>query len=222
MIVEAEHLQLKKDEQMRMWMVNSKIFCHHHLLGEHRELHALAGTLLKGTSIQGYIDNNLVEIQSIIPRHEALMKEMMVRGYKHNSPMIESQLVFEHLTDDQFNYKVNRESSFSDLYHRCEICRWRSYLYYHAEYDLLDAYYHDNNTVYMNQNGIYGLKTREKIQGQCETCYWWDYQNYQYGPAEYEVDGYNKGFCMCNNRKLPTRWDHFCDIDSFKLKEQIT
>jgi hypothetical protein len=221
-MIEAEHLQLKKDELMRTWQVNPKIMCYNHLLGEHRELHALAGTLLKGTSIQGYIDNNLVEVQSIIPRHESLVKEMMIRGYKHLSPMVQSQIVVEHLTDEQFNFKVDRESSFNDLYSRCQICAWRSYLFYNAGYDLLDAYYHDNFTVFKNQYNIWGLKVREKIQGQCEMCYWWDYQNYQYGPAEYEIDGNNKGYCMCNNRRLPTRWDHFCDINAFKLKEQIT
>jgi hypothetical protein len=138
--------------------------CHQHLLGEHRELHALAGTLLKGTSIQGYIDNNLVEVQSIINRHEALVKEMIVRGYKHRSPMIESQIVLEHLTDEQFDYKVNRESSFNDLYSRCQMCAWRSYLFYNTGYDLLDPYYHDNVIVFKNQNDIYGLKIREEIK----------------------------------------------------------
>jgi hypothetical protein len=149
---------------MRIWGVNPKIMCHNHLLGEHRELHALAGTLLKGISIQGYIDNNLVEVQAIIPRHEALVKEMIVRGYKHRSPMIESQIVLEHLTDEQFDYKVNRESSFNDLYSRCQMCAWRSYLFYNTGYDLLDPYYHDNVIVFKNQNDIYGLKIREEIK----------------------------------------------------------
>ena len=159
---------MEEDELMRTWMVNLKIMCHHHLLGEHRELHALAGTLLKGNSIQGYIDNNLVEIQSIIPRHEAIVEEMIVRGYKHRSPLIDSQLVFEHLTEEQFNFKVDRESSFNDLYSRCEMCRWRSYLFYYAGYDLLNPFYVDTVIVFKNEHGIWGLKVRdlEDLNGQ--------------------------------------------------------
>lgn len=148
---------------MRMWQVNPKWMCHQHLLGEHRELHALAGTLLKGTSIQGYIDNNLVEVQNIIKRHEALVKEMTVRGYKHKSPMIDSQLVFEHLTEEQFNFKVDAVASAGDLYTRCGTCAWRSYLFYNAGYDLLDAYYHDDVIVFNNEHGIYGLRIRNKL-----------------------------------------------------------
>ena len=155
-----KHLQLKEDELMRMWMVTPKMMCHQHLLGEHRELHALAGTLLKGISIQGYIDNNLIEVQSIILRHEALVNEMETRGYIHRSPMIDSQLVFEHLTEEQYNYKVDKESSFNDLYSRCNICAWRSYMFYNGGYDLLDPYYSDNVVLISNKHNIYGLKER--------------------------------------------------------------
>ena len=161
MNIEGTHIKLKEDELLRMWMISPKMMCNQHLLGEHRELHALVGTLLKGTNIQGYIDNNLVEIQSIAERHTTLVKEMIVRGYKHRSPIVESQIVFEHLTNEQFNYKVNQESSFSDLYHRCEICRWRSYIYYHAGYDLLNPFYIDNVVTFTNQHGIWGLRIRD-------------------------------------------------------------
>jgi hypothetical protein len=143
-----------------MWMITPKMMCNQHLLGEHRELHALTGTLLKGTSIQGYIENNLIEVQAIIPRHEAIMKEMIVRGYKHRTPMIDNQIVLEHLTDYQFNYHVNRESSFSDLYHRCQMCAWRSYIFYHHNYNLLDPYTVDNFVLFNNEHGIYGLIER--------------------------------------------------------------
>jgi hypothetical protein len=200
-------------------MITPKMMCSQHILGEHRELHALAGTLLKGTSIQGYIDNNLVEVQSIILRHTALVNEMIVRGYKHLSPMIDSQLVFEHLTESQYNYVVDRGSSFNDLYNRCPTCAWRSYIFYNEGYELLNPYYVDNSVLFNNQYGIYGLKYRSGIIGQCETCYWWDHQSYQYGPGEYEVNGHNKGYCMANDRKIPTIWEQFCDIDEYKERK---
>lgn len=72
---------------MRMWMVDPKIMCRQHLLGEHVECHMFAGTLAKGKSIQGYLDKGLVEVGSLSSRHDDLAKEMAWRGYSHNSPM---------------------------------------------------------------------------------------------------------------------------------------
>lgn len=147
-------------ELMRMWMVNPKIFCHQHLLGEHRELHAIVGSLRIENGIQGYIDNNLIEVQSIIQRHETIVKEMFVRGYKHQSPIIEEPNI-NYLPKEHQEFKVNREISFNDLYSRCKMCAWRSYLFYIARYDLLDAFYIDTVTVFRNQNNIWGLLVRE-------------------------------------------------------------
>jgi hypothetical protein len=143
-----------------MWQVSPKILCNNHILGEHRELHAIMGTLKKGISIKGYIDNNLVEVQSIIERHKALVQEMTARGYKHHSP-IDEEPHTEYLPEEYRTFEVDRESSFNDLYYRCEVCRWRSYLFYYAGYDLLDPFYSDTVVVFMNQNGIYGLRVRE-------------------------------------------------------------
>lgn len=61
--------------------------CRKHLLGEHLELHMLVGSLTKGRSIQGFLDNGLLEPQNLISRHNRLVKEMIFRGYKHNSPI---------------------------------------------------------------------------------------------------------------------------------------
>lgn len=72
---------------MRMWMVNPKKMCRKHLLGEHVELHMFVGTIKKGISIQGYIDNGLVNPRMIKKRHKELVKEMERRGYNHNSPL---------------------------------------------------------------------------------------------------------------------------------------
>lgn len=147
-------------ELMRMWMVNPKMLCHQHLLGEHRELHAIIGSLRIKNSIQGYINNNLVEVQSIIQRHDTLIKEMFVRGYKHQSPINEIPDI-NYLPDEHKHFLVNRESSFNDLYSRCQMCAWRSYLFYTTGYDLLDAFYIDPVVVFKNQNDIWGLLVRE-------------------------------------------------------------
>ena len=71
----------------RMWMVNPKKLCRQHLLGEHKELHQLVGSLRKGKSIRGHLDKGQVEVHSIDKRHKELVKEMLARGYNHKSPL---------------------------------------------------------------------------------------------------------------------------------------
>ena len=144
--------------EMRMWMTNTKWMCTQHLVGEHRELHAIIGILLKGTNISGYIDNNLIEVTSIVERHEIVVHEMLVRGFKHLSPMNQGQIVLEHLPDDHINYKIDRAPSGADLYSRCPTCAWRCWLYHIHGYDWLDAYFKDNSLVFNNKSGIYGLR----------------------------------------------------------------
>ena len=72
---------------MRMWMVDPKKMCRKHLLGEHVEIHMMAGTLLKGRSIDGFLERGLLEPQSARKRHDALAAEMQARGYNHASPL---------------------------------------------------------------------------------------------------------------------------------------
>lgn len=102
---------------MRMWMVDPKIMCRKHLLGEHVELHMLIGTILKGKSIQGYIDNNLVEVSSIQLRHQELVNEMIFRRYRHKSelPLVKLNMP---------NQLINKNESLKELIRRCSECRY--------------------------------------------------------------------------------------------------
>ncbi len=72
---------------MRMWMVDPKILCQQHLLGEHVETHMFVGTIKNGYSVQGYLDNNLLDISQLAQRHEDLAAEMTSRGMNHQSPL---------------------------------------------------------------------------------------------------------------------------------------
>jgi hypothetical protein len=63
--------------------------CRKHLLGEHVEIHMLAGTLTKGNSIKGFLDKGLLMPQAMQSRHQALVEEMNKRGYTHKSPLPE-------------------------------------------------------------------------------------------------------------------------------------
>lgn len=104
---------------MRMWMVNPKILCRKHLLGEHVEHHMFIGTLAEGKAIAGYLANNLMEPAMLYARHDQLAAEMVSRGYKHKSPLRVIELA---LPDEQTEVKVDSEASLLDLVNRCPEC----------------------------------------------------------------------------------------------------
>lgn len=102
---------------MRMWMVPPRFLCRNHLLGEHRELHALAGIVARGTRLDGYITNGLIDTGRIVIRHKQLVAEMISRGYNHNSPL-------DHL-DGAAQGRVDEEKNINELHQRCAACRER-------------------------------------------------------------------------------------------------
>lgn len=99
----------------RMWMVNPKVLCRQHLLGEHKELHQLVGSLRKGKSINGHVEKGQVEIHNIKKRHEALVKELLRRGYKHQSTLKKFK--------SQKLGKINVLGNYAELEKRCKECR---------------------------------------------------------------------------------------------------
>lgn len=104
---------------MRMWMVDPKIMCRKHLLGEHVETHMTQGTIRKGVSLAGYLSNNLLEPDRLLERHDELAKELERRGYNHRSPL--SYLKHE----IGVGFKIDREASLAELLNRCPDCRAR-------------------------------------------------------------------------------------------------
>ena len=75
-----------------MWGVKPSKLCSQHLLGEHVEMHMFVGTLNKGSSVTGYLEKGLVELDKIRDRHDELVVEMKNRGMEHQSPLPEYQL----------------------------------------------------------------------------------------------------------------------------------
>jgi heme oxygenase len=104
-------------------MVDPTFLCRQHLLGEHKELHMLVGTIRKGTSIKGYLDKDLLEVHNIEVRHRVLVEEMTRRGYNHMSPLVfsaEDVLVVHGRYG--FTGQVSQVKSLTDLRNRCERC----------------------------------------------------------------------------------------------------
>lgn len=107
----------------RMWMVNPKMLCRQHLLGEHKEIHQLIGSINKGISIAGYIEKKIVQVKSIKQRHNDLVAEMLNRGYNHNSPLPKFSISKLPLKTKQC--RVDKNQSFKELLARCNNCRMR-------------------------------------------------------------------------------------------------
>lgn len=75
---------------MRIWDIEPQRLCRQHLLGEHRELHALWSIL--SNDKQGYRNHPETKrwegkLPALLKRHDALVEEMTRRGYQHNSPI---------------------------------------------------------------------------------------------------------------------------------------
>ena len=104
---------------MRQWLVDPKIMCRQHLLGEHVEHHMYVGTIQKGGNLAGFLEGNLLEPTSLRSRHDELVAEMIRRGYNHKSPLPEFRpFGHEHVV-------IDRAASLSELLRRCPDCRQR-------------------------------------------------------------------------------------------------
>lgn len=111
---------------MRMWMIPTTILCRRHLLGEHNELHMLAGSLLRGRRLDGFLAKRLLEPSALRERHDDLAAEMTARGYRHASPLppFEQALLqySEEIRAVLDHTRVDREQARRDLAARCPLC----------------------------------------------------------------------------------------------------
>lgn len=77
---------------MRIWDIPPAELCRSHLLGEHRELHGLWNILTQDlTGYRRHPETRRWEgkLAALFLRHEALVREMDRRGYRHASPLAE-------------------------------------------------------------------------------------------------------------------------------------
>ncbi len=75
---------------MRVWDVHPRRLCRRHLLGEHRELHAIWSILTKGR--KGYSRHPETlrwkgRLRALYSRHTVLVAEMGRRGYNERTPL---------------------------------------------------------------------------------------------------------------------------------------
>jgi predicted secreted Zn-dependent protease len=75
---------------MRIWDVSVRNLCRIHLLGEHRELHALWTILTQNkTGYRNHPETKrwIGKLAALYKRHEEEVAEMHRRGYRHASPL---------------------------------------------------------------------------------------------------------------------------------------
>jgi len=75
---------------MRIWDIPPEKLCRKHLLGEHRELHAIWSILVNNKI--GYSKHPETlrwkgKLNALYIRHEKLVNEMKIRDFNHKSPL---------------------------------------------------------------------------------------------------------------------------------------
>ncbi len=79
---------------MRIWDLPPRCLCRQHLLGEHRELHAIWNIITDKR--RGYANHPETKrwrgkLRALHARHDALVAEMQQRGYRHYSHLDKRQ-----------------------------------------------------------------------------------------------------------------------------------
>jgi len=117
-------------------MVDPKILCTKHLLGEHVEIHMFVGTIKKGKSLRGYVDNNLVEPGCFVTRHNDLVREHISRGGIHKSSLNLNEVIdlVDTLERDIRENNVDSKKSLQELLFRCPRCKERFDSLYASEF----------------------------------------------------------------------------------------
>jgi hypothetical protein len=107
-----------------MWMIDPKILCDKHLLGEHGEIHKHRHNFVK----QHKMTKRIFPVTQIEPsamgrRHDELAAELLRRGMNHKSPFEQPDISY--LPVDQQLAVVDPIYSLKDLRHRCSACAER-------------------------------------------------------------------------------------------------
>lgn len=138
---------------MRQWKVPTSILCKNHLLGEHCEAHMFVGSINKGTSIQGYIDKELVDPSEILNRHDELMHEMICRHMNHGKelPYFNKNLI----KGSPYVNPLNESKSLNDLLTRCTECQKRYDIYnkYSNQFYFKTFIIDKDEIIFLNDDG---------------------------------------------------------------------
>jgi len=106
---------------MRIWDIDPKHLCRNHLLGEHRELHAIWSIITnnkKGYSQHPETKRWQGKLKALYFRHEDLVKEMERRTYNHKTPL-DKKIAKGKDRQDEFLQTVEEQKH---ILRRCSYC----------------------------------------------------------------------------------------------------
>ncbi|MFC2157762.1 pyrimidine dimer DNA glycosylase/endonuclease V [Acidobacteriota bacterium] len=98
---------------MRIWDVSPSLLCRQHLLGEHRELHAVWNILTlgkKGYSTHPETKRWEGKLKALYNRHQDLVDEMQKRGYNHHTDL-DTQLATGNSIQDVFLLTLDEQKN---------------------------------------------------------------------------------------------------------------
>lgn len=105
---------------MRTWEpIPAKNLCRKHLIGVHGEIHKFRHMFVKKANMSGY--KGIVEFKNMKRRHDEIAKEMLKRGYKHNSPYEMPDLSY--MPNELRFLECDAVRTYSDLFLRCKECK---------------------------------------------------------------------------------------------------
>lgn len=96
---------------MRIWDIPTEKLCRSHLLGEHRELHAIWSIIInnkKGYSKHPETLRWKGKLKALYLRHEEQVKEIQKRGYTHNSSL-DKKLATGKKTQNEFIDSIEKQ-----------------------------------------------------------------------------------------------------------------
>lgn len=107
---------------MRQWFLPPILLCKDHLLGNHFEIHKHRHNFIKKHNMR----KRLAYPSQIDPKlmkedHDNIVKEMLRRGYNHNSPYEQPDVSYL----DHLEVKVDLDYNIQDLMERCPTCKKR-------------------------------------------------------------------------------------------------
>jgi hypothetical protein len=96
-----------------MWSNSPETLCRKHLLGLHGEIHKFRHAFVKKLNMTKRMELNQIDPTKMKQQHDACAKEMLRRGYKHNSPYEQPDI----------SYLPVMEIELMDSRTRCEECK---------------------------------------------------------------------------------------------------
>lgn len=107
-------------------MVKPELMCGKHLAAEHLEIHMFVNAIRAGRKLDGYATGSdgipKLEISSLIGRHDDLAEEMLVRGYRHLTPLTTPIVAPISKYDHIWDVRIDPEVSKRILGDRCQNC----------------------------------------------------------------------------------------------------